>query len=59
MNFASIKNAIGQVVQSASSSARDFGATVCPLFWLWFAYEIESTDLLMKRLSTHVNSPVE
>ena len=29
MNFASFKNALGQVVQSASSSARDFGATVC------------------------------
>ena len=28
MNFASFKNALGQVVQSASSSARDFGATV-------------------------------
>ncbi|KAK9916801.1 hypothetical protein WJX75_007226 [Coccomyxa subellipsoidea] len=28
MNFASFKNALGQVVQSASSSARDFGASV-------------------------------
>ena len=28
MNFTSFKNALGQVVQSASSSARDFGATV-------------------------------
>lgn len=28
MNFASFRNALGQVVQSASSSARDFGATV-------------------------------
>ena len=28
MNFASFKNALEQVVQSASSSARDFGASV-------------------------------